>query len=202
MPRFGGCTFVEAPDRPAPAGAVFWRADAYPAILPVEAFPAPEDHEDAIAIHELGHDVIALKRGERIEHVLLVAGAHRIQLEVTGASLFEGPVRLRYDLAGFDGVEPKVATLQRLIALRRLGRFPRALFPPEPRARRLLMALRAHDGRQAGANPRDIAAALFGRDVECRDWYGPSDYLRSRVRRAIAAGEHLINGGYLELLKP
>lgn len=142
-----------------------------------------------------------LKRGDGIEHVLLGDGAHRIQLEVRGTSLLEGAVRLRFDLAGFDGVEAKVATLRRLIALRRLGRFPRSLFPPDRRVNRWVMALRAVDGRQAGANARDIATVLFGHDAVRRDWDGPSDYLRSRARRAIAAGERLANGGYLTLLR-
>lgn len=173
----------------------------YPAVLPVDAFPTSPDDLDGFRIHQLAHPVFVLKRGDGIEHVLLGDGAHRIQLEVRGTSLLTGAVRLRYDLAGFNGVDAKVATLRRLIALRRLGRFPRSLFPPDRRVDRWLLALRAVDGRQAGANPRDIATALFGYDTVRTDWEGPSDYLRSRVRRAIAAGERLANGGYLMLLK-
>ena len=62
------------------------------------------------------------------------------------------------------------------------------------------MALRAFDGNRAAANPRDIAAALFGHDAVRQEWNGKSDFLRSRVRRAIAAGVDLVDGGYLRLL--
>ena len=142
-----------------------------------------------------------LRTGNGVEHVLLGDGIHRIQLQVRKRSLLEGPSGLRYDLADFEGVEPKLMTLQRLIALRRLGRFPRSLFPPEHRAPRWAAALRAFDAIRAGASPREIAAALFGADAARRDWDGASDYLRSRVRRAIAAGERLVNGGHLDLLR-
>ena len=197
----GVCAFFEAPTRPACAASVFWRADANPAVLPVETCLVSDDDPDGLDIRRLHHPVVALRQGDGIEHVLLGDGTHRIQLEVRGRSLLEGPARLRYEVAGFDGVEAKLATLQRLIALRRLGRFPCSLFAPERRAHRWVMALRALDGRQAGANPREIGAALFGHDAVRTDWDGPSDYLRSRVRRAIAAGERRVNGGYLELMR-
>jgi len=145
--------------------------------------------------------VTVLRTGNGVEHVLLGDGIHRIQLQVRKRSLLEGPSGLRYDLADFEGVEPKLMTLQRLIALRRLGRFPRSLFPPEHRAPRWAAALRAFDAIRAGASPREIAAALFGADTARKDWDGASDYLRSRVRRAIAAGERLVNGGHLDLLR-
>jgi hypothetical protein len=146
--------------------------------------------------------VILLRPADGIEHVLLGDGVHRIQLEVKGQSLLAGPVKLRYDIAGFEGTEPKLLTLHRLIALRRVGRFPRPLLTPERRAPRWITALRAFDANRAGANPREIAAALFGHDAVRQDWNGTSDYLRSRVRRAIAMGERLANGGYLRLLRP
>jgi hypothetical protein len=196
----GGCTFCEAPDRPSRAAAVFWRADVNPAVLPIEACRASRNGIDAFDVRRLEHPVILLRPADGIEHVLLGDGVHRIQLEVRGQSLLAGPASLRYDIAGFDGTEPKLLTLHRLIALRRLGRFPRALVTRERRAPRWITALRAFDGNRAGADPRDIAGALFGHDTVRRDWNGGSDYLRSRVRRAIAAGEGLANGGYLRLL--
>jgi len=144
--------------------------------------------------------VILLRQGDGIEHVLLGDGLHRIQLEVRGQSLLAGPVTLRYELTGFAGIEPKLMTLQRLTALRRLGRFPRSLVPPERRMPRWIMALRALDANRAGANPREIAAALFGHNTVRQEWNGKSDFLRSRARRAIAAGVALAAGGYLRLL--
>lgn len=133
--------------------------------------------------------------------MLIGDGRHRVQLEVRGRSLLAGPVSLHYDLSGFRDIEPKLLTLRQLIAFRRLQRFPQSLFPPERRAERWRLALRALDAHRAGLHPREIAAVLFGPTAVRRDWDGPSDYLRSRVRRAIAAGERLANGGHLDLLR-
>lgn len=199
--KLGGCTFCEAPDRPAGAAAVFWRSDVDESVLVVEAHPIPRGDRDGFDLRRLSCVVTVLRTGDGTEHLLLGDGVHRLQLEVRHRSLLEGPVRLRYDLVGFDGVEPKLTTLHRLIALRRLGRFPRSLFPPERRAHRWIAALRALDGSRDGANPREIATALFGPDTVRKDWAGASDYLRSRVRRAIAAGERLASGGHLDLLR-
>jgi hypothetical protein len=196
----GGCTFAEAPSRPAGTTSVFWCANINPAVLSVDACPVSADDPGAFDICRFDCPVTLLRMGDGNEHVLLGDGARRIQLEVRGRSLLEGSVRLRYDLAGFHHVEAKLATLQRLLALWRLGRFPRSLFPPERRAHRWIIALRALDGRRAGATSREIAAALFSHDVARNDWDGASDYLRSRVRRAIATGEDLARDGYLDLL--
>jgi hypothetical protein len=198
----GGCTFCETPDRPADAAAVFWRSDVDEAVLPIEACSASCGRAEAFDLRRLGCVVRVLRSGDGIEHVLLGDGIYRIQLLVRKCSLLDGPSGLRYDLADFAGVEPKLMTLHRLIALRRLGRFPRSLFPLERRAPRWVAALRAFDASRVGASPREIAAALYGADTAGRDWDGASDYLRSRVRRAIAAGERLVNGGHLEILRP
>jgi hypothetical protein len=89
-----------------------------------------------------------------------------------------------------------------MVALVRLGRFPRGLFllPPKNRARRWMMALRALDARRAGATHREIATALFGEATIETDWDGSSAYLRCRVQRLIRLGEALVRGGYRDLL--
>ena len=199
--KLGGCTFCETSDRPAGTAAVFWRSDVAKTVLSVEARPVSRGDGDGFDLSRLSCIVTVLRTGDGTEHVLLGDGVHRVQLEVRHGSLLEGPVRLRYDLAGFESVEPKLMTLHRFIALRRLGKFPRSLFPPERRAHRWIAALRALDGSRAGASPREIAAALFGADTVRNDWDGASDYLRSRVRRATAAGERLASGGHLDLLR-
>lgn len=170
-------------------------------MVAVEARISPIDRVDAFDISEFGDHAAVLRLGDSFEHVLIGDGFHHIQLEVRGRSLLDGPVSLHYDLRGFEGIEAKLLTLQRLVALRRLGRFPRSLFPPERRVGRWAIALRALDASRAGLRPRESAAALFGEETVRRDWDGVSDYLRSRVRRAIAAGECLVSGGYLDLLR-
>lgn len=58
----------------------------------------------------------------------------------------------------------------------------------------------ALDGKLAGLSQRRIAEAIYGADVVSEDWdYGPQSY-RSRIRRLIKKGVHLMKTGYRDLL--
>ena len=64
---------------------------------------------------------------------------------------------------------------------------------------RLILALRALDGRLDGASYREIAAALFGAGgVPERDW--KSHELRDRTIRLVRFGLDMMRGGYRRLL--
>lgn len=195
-----GLHVCETADRSSADAAVFWRSNFNARILPLEARPISSNHDEAFDIRQFDCRVTILHGADAVEHVLISDHSHHIQLEVRGRSLLVGPVLLHYDIKGFADVQPKLLTVHQLVALRRLGRFPHSLFPPDRRSRRLTLALRALDASRAGANPRDIAAAIFGHHTVHRDWDGASDYLRSRVRRAIAAGACLANGRHIDLL--
>lgn len=168
-------------------------------MLAVETLPVPRGDGDAFDISRFARMATVLRCSDGHEHLLLSDGTHRIQIEVTAGSLLDGPVCFRYQLSGFKHAEAKTLTLRRLLQLHRLGRFPRGLYPPERRARRWLMMLRAWDALQAGASQREIAAALFGEKSVREDW--DAGYLRTRVQRLIRSAEKLIGGGYRELLK-
>ncbi|WP_414719716.1 DNA -binding domain-containing protein [Tsuneonella suprasediminis] len=77
---------------------------------------------------------------------------------------------------------------------------PAQLFPPERRARRWARALQAWDGRMVGASHREIASVLYGHKVVRHDWYGPSDYQRTHVRRLLQTADGLIRDGWRKLL--
>lgn len=109
-------------------------------------------------------------------------------------------MRLQYRLSGFADIESKVLTLRQLVSLRRLGRLPRTLLPPERRARRWAQAFQAHDGAQAGAIHREIAVVLFGQDRVAENW-PDGDHFRMRIHRLIRAPEKLIGGGYRDRLR-
>lgn len=170
-------------------------------MLAVETLPVRRGDGDAFDLYQFGRLATVLRCPDGHEHLLLSDGVHHLQVEVTAGSLLDGPVRFRYELSGFKHIETKTLTLRRLLLLRRLGRFPRGLFPPERRARRWAMALQAFDAIQAGASHRDIAAVLFGEKVVKEDWCGRSDYLRLRVQRLVRTADKLVNGGYRELLR-
>lgn len=70
---------------------------------------------------------------------------------------------------------------------------------PGNRRARLLLALRALDGRLDHASYRDIAEALFGAHrVPDRGWKKPD--LRDRTVRLAQLGFALMRGGYRHLL--
>lgn len=169
-------------------------------MLAVETLPVQRGDGDAFDIRRFDRLATVLRCPDGHEHLLLSDGVHHLQMEVTAGSLLDGPVCLRYELSGFKHIEAKTLTLRRLLLLRRLGRFPHGLYPPERRARRWVMALQAYDALQAGATHREIAAALFGERVVKEDWCSRSDYLRLRVQRLVRTADRLVNGGYRDLL--
>jgi hypothetical protein len=142
--------------------------------------------------------IVVAKDGR--EQVALSDGFRRIRIDVVGGTLLQGPVRFRYLLSGFCDVESKVLTLRRLASLCRLGRFARALHPPEPRASRWIEALRSYDAITAGASQREISAALFGGQRARDEWRTSSDSLRLRIQRLVRSARTMVAGGYLRLL--
>ena len=162
----------------------------------MEARPIASGHTDAFDIRRFASMATVLCRGGS-EHVLFSDGLRHLQLMVAAGSVLDGPVCFRYLLSDLGHMEAKVLALQRLCGLCRLGRLPRGLFPPERRAGRWAMMLRAWDGEMAGARRRQVAAAIFGETAAHDLW--ESGY-RSRMQRLVREAEEMIGGGYLGLL--
>lgn len=176
----------------------FWSPECNPLVLSAEATPIAADQANAFDIRQFEHLSVVLGC-DGCEHILFSDGLRHLQLAVTMGTVLDGPVCLRYALSGFRGVEAKALTLRRLCHLCRFGRFPKTLYPPERRAPRWAMLLRAWDGLQAGASQREIAVVLFGENAVRRDW--AAGFLRTRVQRLIRGVEKLIGGGYRQLLQ-
>jgi hypothetical protein len=177
---------------------LLWNQAFDRSVLAVEARFAPRRHRDAFDLADLGGLGVVVVVGEGCEHVAISDGPRRIRIDVVAGTMLAGPVRLRYRLEGFDGTEAKLLTLRRLLALRRLGRFARGLFPREQSAGRWILSLRAWDGHAAGASHWDIAACLFSADRS--DWRKQSDFLHLRVQRLVRTGRMMTTGGYRRLL--
>lgn len=141
--------------------------------------------------------VAACPRGEQ---VILSDGLRRIGLIVAGGSLLAGPVPVRFVLDYDAGLARRVVTLRRLTALLDTGRFPKSLFPREPRAGRWLMALRAFDADADGASQREIAEVLFGPLFRATRWKADGEFLRLRVNRLLRLGRRMTATGYRALL--
>ena len=167
----------------------------------VEAIPPTPDDPLIFDLERVAVPALVLCDPSGTEHLLIGDDTCQIRLDVITGTILDGPVQFRFDLAGLVGLEAKLLTLRRLVALLRLGRFPQRLVSRDRRMRRWMMALRALDARRAGATHREIAVSLFGEAAVAADWNGRSAYLRCRVQRLIHLGETLVQGGYRRLLR-
>jgi hypothetical protein len=179
----------------------FWLPECNPLVLTVEAEPAckADCKTDAFDCRRCPLLKSVMRMGEDGQHLLFSDGARHLQLAVARGDALAGPVLLRCHLCGLRDFETKPLSLQRLYRLARRGRLLKCLYPPERRAGRWLMMLRAWDGVQTGASQREIAAALFGERAVREDW--DAGFLRTRVQRLIRGAEMLVGGGYRKLLK-
>jgi hypothetical protein len=179
---------------------IVWSALVDPSVISCLAEPISSKHLDAFCLDRLSVPTTTIVSAAGVEHLAISDGLKRIRLDVVTGTLFDGPVRLHYRLAGFADVEPHLLTLQQLLALQRLGRFARRLHPRETKAERWVMMLRAHDLSTQGASQREIAGELFGSDLVA-EWRTPSDFLRLRIQRLLRDANAMISGGYLDLLR-
>lgn len=198
MPNAGGCDFAENPDLPAGRAAVFWLPSVNPRILPIVAAPARPGVADAFDLEATDCHVTVLQIDGLREHAILDAGSHPIQLALMNGTLLHGPVEFRYDLQGFNNLDPKLASLHQLIRLIRFGSVPAVT---HQRAHRWVMALRAIDLVDVGASYRDIAVDLFGSLPTRRSWRIDNDHVRNRVRRVVRLGQEMVAGGYRGILQ-
>ena len=199
-PGVGVCAFFEAADRPATAARLLWDAQHDPSVLTLEASPARRGDCEAFDLARFASLATVIVSPDQNEHIVLSDGYRRLRMDIRHGTLLQGPSHLRYILEGLTSVEPKLLTLRRLLALRRLGRLARTMHLREPLAPRWIAALRAHDAVRDGASQRDIAIALYGERMVNMEWRGGSDFLRLRVQRTLRAGRYLATGGYRALL--
>jgi hypothetical protein len=108
-------------------------------------------------------------------------------------------VYLTFQIDDLGAVPAQILTMERLFTLCRLQKFRKKDFRLDKRRFRWLLALRALDMEQAGMSQRQIADVLIDQAVGLK-WRDKGSRLRSRVRRIIALGRDLRNGGYLQLL--
>ena len=197
-PKRWGLHAFEPPRLTAPEARPFWRAEVHSFVLGVKARPSD------------GEDVFDFERFEAISRALTADGCERllfsdglrsIRIDVLSGTVAEGPVQLRYRLAGLAAAEPPVLTLRRLLALCRTGGFCRSLHPGEARARRWLLQLRAHDALTAGADQREIASVLLSAEASEPRWRIRSPSVRSQVQRLVRGARRMPSDGYFTLLR-
>lgn len=188
----GGCDFVSRDDASA-SDLALWSAQALPSVTVLTTLPAeladPEFQIPSFSLDPMlaadGGECVIERRGETLRVHADPAGTDPPAVILPFDRLFEIRVAAALRLwRGLTGGDP--------------GRDPATLSPA--RRERLILGLRALDGRLAYASYREIAAALFGPNrLPERGW--KSHDLRDRTIRLVRFGVEMMQGGYRRLLR-
>lgn len=190
-PGAGGYDFKRGLD-PARHGAVVWTAQTLPSVVTLTKTP------DGLADPSLGLDARSLQS-------ILAVGDDDQVVELRGARLrlhrdnkFGAPVAVLLPLDQLFDIRAAAALrLWRTLS----GRAPGpdlGMLTPE-RRNRLILALRALDGRLGHATYPQIAAVLFDTaPISKRDWI--SHELRDQTGRIVRLGFSMMRSGYRRLL--
>lgn len=179
--------------------APVWNKDVCDEILPVLS------GQSAMVALRTAFDIdsfvcrVEVIEGGDTTHVVFAQHGRQLQLEMHVSASAEAGLFT-------PAVTPTALSGKRVLALRRLadlaehGELREHLYPAEGRGSRLARILQALDGAMSGARHRDIAVSIFGERRVSEDWGLPDNHLRDHVRRAIAHGRALMNGGFERLL--
>lgn len=142
----------------------------------------------------------SVARSASFEHLLLSDGFSMHRLDISGASLWSGPVALRYELRGLIAARVSIAALIAFLRLAQKGSFQQPR--PSSNIPRQILFLRAGDALAAGASQREIAAILLSEDAAQDCWRIHHSSLRSKVQRLCKTAGAMAAGGFWQLLNP
>ncbi len=189
-PGAGGCDFGSATETSNPA-SVLWAAHALPSVITLTELPA-DLADPGFRLSPLLGSILA---ADGAEHLVRHRGAvFRVHIDKTGA---EPPAVLLPLDQLFDIRAAAAVRLWRGLTGRNPGPNPTAL--PRARRDRLILALRAVDGRHEDATYREIAGVLFGAAGASEPGWKTHD-LRDRTIRLVRFGLGMMRGGYRRLL--
>jgi hypothetical protein len=189
----GGCDFAVDPQLRSDQATVVWNAQSDPRMAIFTAMPP--DLCDAPALALANPSVLATSAEGSYLALLALPPTRRALLLGEAAA---GAVALVLPLDRL--FEDRIDTARRFHRLLVSGRATPSTFTAY-RRRRLRLALRALDGTLNGADYRAVAEVLFGDRVP-RGAAWRDDSLRGQIIRLVRYGLDLMQGGYLDLLRP
>jgi hypothetical protein len=155
-----------------------------PAVLAARALPPNPSTPHQLQIDRYDH-CIAIETGA--EHLLLRTQRTSLRLDIVAGTVLAGPVVVEPSIS-LDRLDRQIAMIRILDSLLR-GKTPHDM--TDSRLPRLVLALRAFDGRCEGASLRDLARGIFG----TTEWPGDGDHVKSRARRLVKLSESLWHAG-------
>ena len=179
---------------------VFWHANVLKRVVRMKAVQ-PDEAEDVAqrTFAEFKADRRAVIDASGMPLVLMKGRGVHVAVDVRGLSVLTAPFKPVFELRDLDDVSAQAELLKRLQRFREPA--PKAAQrPPFAIDERLHHALIALDESLAGKSYREIAITIFGEKRVAEEWYGPSQFLKDRIRRLVARGTELMKGGYRDLL--
>jgi hypothetical protein len=178
---------------------VFWAPEALPTVLRVSRVATTSAVSRAYDLDLSNLPDADLREALDGWHAVILLGGvtHRLWLRELPAS--RSPIVLELPLdADFDLQLQAAYRLRSALAKRRPRRTGHGL--TFHRRQRLVLAIRALDGRNQGNSYRAIATGLFGASrIPERSW--KTHDLRNRTIRLVRTGLSLMRGGYRALLR-
>jgi len=194
----GASTPFVDPALTAPDAPICWLAHAGSAVLDALAKrPQPGIPADLVLadLRCIRHVVIG---PGNTEHLLIRTSERSLTIRLTGHRASLAPVRLTFLVPGLSSVKETAAILTPLPDL--LTMRPR--WRKRTREQELMRdAFIALDGRSVGASHRETAEVIFGVKRVREEWSGKGGWLKERMRRALAKGQALCDGGYWRLVE-
>jgi len=178
----------------------FWSPGIYPRTVSVNVSYRNKGEECDIWKRCVGVcDITHFTDRSGREQMLVRGSGCVLQVQCTGLSMLSlEPIKMRLIVDGFENLDEKLRLLERTKRLIANG----GSETPEWTARSLgyRNALIAVDAHKAGLSYRDMAILIYGKHRADDAWSSTSRAMKDEMRRALARGQHLVSGGYKELL--
>jgi hypothetical protein len=197
-PTAGACIPFVDPALVAPEAPIHWLTDPGTAVLDAVARRPRSGLPPAFALTEqlcIRHIVIG---PDGVEHLLMRTSNRSLTIRLTGHRVSRAPVCLTFMISAQSKLRETAAILATYPDL--LTKRPRW----EKRTSEQILtrdAFIAFDGREAGANHREVAEVIHGVKRVREEWSGRGGWMKERMRRALAKGQALCHGGYRKLLE-
>lgn len=201
--RWGLYAFAN-PSVPARQAPAFWHLDALQRTVRLRAeLPAePAKHHRGttlLALSDFRVDRVAAIGVDNVPLVLMKGPGSHVPVEISGLAALSLPFAPVFEVDGLFDLGAQTELLKRLHRYAEQAPNPgiRSPFGIDERLHHALIAL---DESLAGKTYRQIAITIYGEKRVAEDWQGASQYLKDRMRRLVAKGAELMNGGYRDLL--
>jgi len=196
-----GILYSDSPHIDARNAAIVWQSPRTQVLKTVALPEGSRRGLGSIRLSDVRCSTLVVIAPDGRQHILFHGHGGGLQLAVAGASVLESVHLLIDAIPDTADVKSHLQVQTLLGELRTRGQLAFSENVPKLRTERFSLVLQALDGFLADASLREIGVALFGADRVVKDWDDDHRHLKDRVRRAVARGKWLMEGGYEKYLK-